>query len=270
MPDVFISYAHEDEPRVRPLVKALEKQNWSVFWDRRIPIGQTWDSHIGSALEESSCVLVVWSVHSVKSAAVKEEAGEGARRGRLVPVRLDAVEPPLGRGFRDIQIADLTRHKLSRPSAPLRSLLKDIGKFLDYRVDESIHVPSAVSRPLKWAPTSARRQLRNRAPKLRVKVGEVRFPKVDPKAHEFWDGKQEHFGPREITVPVTFDVRFANPPSVVVSLRELDLGDASAAGIHRVSVRAENVRSEGFDLYFATWLESQVYGAVASWIAVGD
>src|SRR5215467_7690177 len=98
MPDVFISYAHEDEPRVRPLVKALEKQNWSVY--------------------------------SVKSAAVKEEAGEGARRGRLVPVRLDAVEPPLGRGFRDIQIADLTRHKLSRPSAPLRSLLKDIGKFL--------------------------------------------------------------------------------------------------------------------------------------------
>ena len=25
MTDVFISYAHEDEPRVRPLVKALEK-----------------------------------------------------------------------------------------------------------------------------------------------------------------------------------------------------------------------------------------------------
>lgn len=266
MTDVFISYAQEDERRVRPLVKALEAENWSVFWDRQIPVGQTWESHIGSALEEAGCVLVFWSVHSVKSAAVKEEAGEGARRGQLVPVRLDEVEPPLGRGFRDIQFADLTGYKPGRHSVALRNLLKDIGRILE----KTIREPTPASRHLKRAPLGERRQPRNQASEQIVKVGEVRFPKVDPKAHAFWDGKQEHLGAREIAVPVTFDVPFTNPPNVIVSLREVDLGDVSQARIHRISVRAENVRSEGFDLYFATWLESQVYGAVASWIAVGD
>jgi hypothetical protein len=78
----------------------------------------------------------------------------------------------------------------------------------------------------------------------------------------FWD-------PREISVPVAFDVPFRRPPTVEVSLSEIDLGDLKA-NIHRISVRAENVGAGGFDPYFATWLESQIYRAVASWIAVGD
>ena len=61
----------------------------------------------------------------------------------------------------------------------------------------------------------------------------------------------------------------ARAPRVIVSLREIDLADLNA-NIHRISVRAENVGRQGFDLYFATWLESQVYGAVASWTAVSD
>ena len=39
MTDIFVSYAREDEARVRPIVEELLVPGWSVFWDRRIPIG---------------------------------------------------------------------------------------------------------------------------------------------------------------------------------------------------------------------------------------
>ncbi len=73
MADLFISYAHEDESRIRPLVFALEQQGLSVFWDRRIPTGQTWRSYIGQALIDASCVIVIWSQNSIVSSWVVEK-----------------------------------------------------------------------------------------------------------------------------------------------------------------------------------------------------
>ena len=186
----------------------------------------------------------------------------------MIPVRLDAVEPPLGHGFRDIQFADLTGHTPGKPSAAMRNLMKDIARLLESSSGPATHAsePRSSGRP-------ARKTTRNpvrRAPAApqRVEIGEVRFPKNQPGAAAFWDGKREHLGPREVSVTVTFETPFAKPPNVAVSLRELDLGDVGGAGIHRLSVRAEKIRQTGFELYFATWMESQVYGAVASWIAV--
>jgi hypothetical protein len=53
-----------------------------------------------SELDKARAVVVVWSSHSVASRWVKAEAGEGLRRGILVPVLVDASLPPLG--FRNI------------------------------------------------------------------------------------------------------------------------------------------------------------------------
>jgi hypothetical protein len=100
-----------------------------------------------------------------------------------------------------------------------------------------------------------------------VQIGEVDFPQKHPKAHEFYDGK--HTGRREIDVSVTFDPPFTRQPKVVVSLQKIDLGDV-AANIHRIAVRAEEVSLQGFNLYFETWEDSQIYDAIASWIAVGE
>ncbi len=44
MPDILVSYSHEDEQRVKSIVYHLEQQGWHVFWDRTIPIGKTWHS----------------------------------------------------------------------------------------------------------------------------------------------------------------------------------------------------------------------------------
>ena len=65
-PDIFLSYAREDQVRVASVMMALEAHGWSVFWDRRIPAGQTWRSHMGQALDQARCVVVVWSEHSIQ------------------------------------------------------------------------------------------------------------------------------------------------------------------------------------------------------------
>jgi hypothetical protein len=59
MADIFISYAKKDRSRVEPLAKALMEQGWSVFWDRAIPGGKTWDEVIEKELDAAKCVVVV-------------------------------------------------------------------------------------------------------------------------------------------------------------------------------------------------------------------
>jgi len=128
MIDIFVSYAREDEGRVKNLVAALERQGWSVFWDRSIPSGESWRSYIGQALDDARCVIVLWSRHSVNSSWVMEEADDAKRRGVLIPVLLDSIEQP--RGFREIQAADLTRWQPGHPSPNFNELIKDICRRL--------------------------------------------------------------------------------------------------------------------------------------------
>ena len=128
MSDIFISYAREDEARIQKLVRALEQRGLSVFWDRNIPAGQTWRSHIGKALSDAQCVVVAWSLHSVDSNWVAEEADEGKRRGNLVPILLDVVEPPMG--FRSIQAADLSDWNPGTDSPRFAKFLDDVQVLL--------------------------------------------------------------------------------------------------------------------------------------------
>jgi hypothetical protein len=74
MSDIFLSYASEDLARIRPLVQFLMQQGWSVWWDRTIPLGKTYDQVIEEALDAARCVVVVWSQGSVASHWVRTEA----------------------------------------------------------------------------------------------------------------------------------------------------------------------------------------------------
>jgi len=106
MKEIFISYAREDHAWVEKLVRVLQSEGLSVWWDRTIAPGRTWDEVIEEALDAARCVIVVWSRTSVKSKWVRTEADEGQRRGILFPVFIDDCIAPLE--FRRIQGAQLS------------------------------------------------------------------------------------------------------------------------------------------------------------------
>ena len=102
---IFLSYANEDRSRVEPLVKTLESQGLDVWWDRDIPRGKNFNRVIEEALQKANCAIVVWSTTSVTSEWVFNEASAARKRGILVPVLVDDVDPPLE--FRHLQAARL-------------------------------------------------------------------------------------------------------------------------------------------------------------------
>jgi formylglycine-generating enzyme required for sulfatase activity len=127
--DIFLSYASEDRDRVRPLAEALIQEGWTVFWDRIIPVGETWNDMLEEELEAARSLLVLWSKNSIKSKWVKIEANEGLRKGvPLFPLLLDGVLSPLA--FRDIQAADFSRWDGTTESAVFQTLARDIKRTL--------------------------------------------------------------------------------------------------------------------------------------------
>lgn len=105
MADIFISYASEDEERANKLASALEAQGWSVWWDRKIIAGKSFDKVIEHELEIAKSVVVLWSHNSISSEWVKNEAAMAVERGVLIPAKIDSIKLPLE--FRRKQTADI-------------------------------------------------------------------------------------------------------------------------------------------------------------------
>ena len=103
MADVFVSYIASDRDRVTQLVEALQAAGLSVWWDRGIDVGSTFDREIERELDAARCVVVVWSNASVDSEWVRNEAFEAQSRNALVPILISDVKPPLA--FRRAQTA---------------------------------------------------------------------------------------------------------------------------------------------------------------------
>jgi TIR domain/Bacterial Ig-like domain (group 2) len=143
MADIFLSYANEDRDKARAVAALLESAGCTVWWDRRIPAGRTWRSMIEEALRDMRCMVVLWSTHSVGSDWVKEEAEEARALGRLIPVLIEPVKPPVG--FRSIQAADLTEWDGSKDSMGARQLIADLeslmGKSPPPKVTDAEEVP---------------------------------------------------------------------------------------------------------------------------------
>jgi hypothetical protein len=157
---VFISYAREDVAAARSIADRLESQGWSVWWDREIQVGSSFDDVIERELEAARCVVVLWSSHSIRSEWVRAEAAEGRARRILVPVLIEEIRPPLQ--FRQIQSI-----RLDATSSMLRSeagtrLVGAIARILAdspaaARPESSV---SDRSRPSGGGPSRIRRERR--------------------------------------------------------------------------------------------------------------
>ncbi len=173
MSDIFISYKREDRPAAEILRERLKEQGFSVWWDRKIPAGRSFDEVIQEALEKASCVIVLWSKRSVHSDWVKEEAEKGASRGVLVPLLIDDVQPPLG--FGRLQTGNIAGWEGESSHPGFVQLTRSIQMMLGGSVDESGLWQSAAGkvRPKK-SPSTERRRGDRRASMIDRRSGDRR------------------------------------------------------------------------------------------------
>ncbi len=128
MSDIFISYNNKDKAKAELFARAFERESWSVFWDKAIPPGKTFDQYINEQLEAAKCVVVLWSEGSVDSDWVKEEAQRGVQRKILVPAFISKVTPPLG--FGRIEAAELFDWEGDTSEVEFQNLLKAIEALI--------------------------------------------------------------------------------------------------------------------------------------------
>lgn len=124
--DIFISYKAEDRSRLKVLVAALEAEDMSVWWDARIRGGAHWREEIEKHLDAARCVIVAWSKRSVgpEGHFVRDEASRAMRLGTYLPIRIDAVDPPLG--FGEVQALSLQGWKGRVEDPRFRNLLQAV------------------------------------------------------------------------------------------------------------------------------------------------
>jgi TPR repeat protein len=128
MSDIFISYASEDRERAEQLAEALGLHGWTIWWDRKIPFGKSFDQVIEEQITEARCLIVLWSVQSVASDWVKNEAREGKARGVLIPVLIEATRIPLE--FRHVQTANLVGWDPAMLHPEFDKLLRELEQLL--------------------------------------------------------------------------------------------------------------------------------------------
>lgn len=128
MSDIFISYASADRERAKIIAHALEKKDWSVWWDRKIPPGKTFAQVIKEALDGAKCIVVLWSSESTESDWVLNEAAEGASRKILIPALIEDVEIPFE--FRRIQAARLVDWSPKTPHTEFEEFVSSLGTII--------------------------------------------------------------------------------------------------------------------------------------------
>ena len=139
---IFLSYARDDASKAQSLAKWLERAGHGVWWDRHIHGGSEYAEEIEAALKQSEIVIVLWSEKASHSAWVRDEAAEGRDSGRLIPLTVDASQPPLGfRQLQSISISGWSGRGNPPNSAAIKEAIAKIarGPVKPAKTDESKH-----------------------------------------------------------------------------------------------------------------------------------
>jgi len=97
-PDVFVSYARKNRPVAEQLAEALGASGLQVWWDSDLTAGSEFAAVIEAKLQGAAVVIVLWSADSVRSSFVRDECSRALKHDKLLPVRIEDIELPLGFG----------------------------------------------------------------------------------------------------------------------------------------------------------------------------
>ena len=129
MPDVFLSYGHNDVATARRFAEGFERAGVSVWWDATLHSGDSFDAAIEAALRSAKAVVVLWSATSVQSRWVRAEATLADRLNTLIPVMIESCERPIM--FELTQTANLAHWAGDGSDTAWRSLVADVRRFVE-------------------------------------------------------------------------------------------------------------------------------------------
>jgi DNA-binding response OmpR family regulator len=122
--DLFLSYSRQDRAKIEVLAKVLQQMGWTVWWDRHIKSGTSYDKMIEQALTGAKAVIVAWSQTSVDSDWVRAEASFALKNTKLFPLRLDSAVLPLR--FTHIHSINFSAWDGSDEHPAFRTLIADL------------------------------------------------------------------------------------------------------------------------------------------------
>jgi hypothetical protein len=131
-PDLFLSYAREDRATAQQLAHALGEEGFSVWWDREIRGGSDFTEEIAAKLRAARRVIVLWSPKAVASSFVRDESARAREAGKLLPVRIEAVDLPLG--FGQLQTLDLIDWDGEREAVEFRAVVNEVRHAFGQKV----------------------------------------------------------------------------------------------------------------------------------------
>lgn len=131
-PDLFLSYAREDRATAQQLAHALGEEGFSVWWDREIRGGSDFTEEIAAKLHAARRVIVLWSPKAVASSFVRDESARARDASKLLPVRIEEVDLPLG--FGQLQTLDLIDWDGEREAAAFRAVVNEVRHAFGQKV----------------------------------------------------------------------------------------------------------------------------------------
>jgi hypothetical protein len=153
MPEVFLSYAREDRELVERLAARLEAAGYRVWWDRHLAGGAAFAREIEQRIEGALAVVVVWTEAATKSHWVQEEASAGRDAGKLIPLRVGQVSPPMG--FRQLHAIDYAESGGRPDESAVAALIADLQRHNGDAVQSAHFLAEPKSMPASRSPIAA-------------------------------------------------------------------------------------------------------------------
>jgi len=164
-PDVFLSYARDDQATARKFAEALEREGLAVWWDVALRSGEAYDETMEQALKGAKAVVVLWSKASVQSRWVRSEATLADRNKTLVPAMIEPCERPIM--FELTQTAELAHWQGDPADRAWMTFLADVRRFVGREAPAAAPRPATAPTPVTAQETLKPGQ-RGDAPSLAV------------------------------------------------------------------------------------------------------